>query len=156
MTRGPCRNHSPGFKAKVAVAAIKGERTLIELAQGFDVLPNQIKQWRYQLLEGATGVFGDVLKAGLPPVIDMKTQHATIGELALENAFFRRARQSGSVGDGALQSRPAARRHARSLDITSQCIVGNRRQGGLARQRLLSSACGGCYLGFYTSRRPYS
>jgi len=53
MTRRPRRNHSPAFKAKVAVAAIKGERTLIELAQDFDVHPNQIKQWRDQVLEGA-------------------------------------------------------------------------------------------------------
>ena len=59
MARRPRRNHSPAFKAKVAVAAIKGEKTLIELAQDFDLHPNQIKQWRDQLLEGATGVFGD-------------------------------------------------------------------------------------------------
>ena len=51
MARRPRRNHSPAFKAKVAVAAIKGEKTLIELAQEFDVHPNQIKQWRDQLLE---------------------------------------------------------------------------------------------------------
>ena len=48
MARRPRRNHSPAFKAKVAVAAIKGEKTLIELAQDFDVHPNQIKQWRDQ------------------------------------------------------------------------------------------------------------
>jgi transposase len=58
MARRPRRNHSPAFKAKVAVAAIKGVRTMIDLAQAFDVHPNQIKQWRVQLLEGATGVFG--------------------------------------------------------------------------------------------------
>ena len=63
MTRRPRRNHSPAFKARVAVAAIKGEKSLIELAQGFDVHPNQIKQWRDQLLEGATGVFGEAAKA---------------------------------------------------------------------------------------------
>lgn len=55
MARRPRRNHSPAFKAKVAVAAIKGEKTMIELAQEFDVHPNQIKKWRDQLLEGATG-----------------------------------------------------------------------------------------------------
>ena len=70
MARRPRRNHSPAFKAKVAVAAIKGERTLIELAQDFDVHPNQIKQWRDQLLEGATGVFGDGPKAEPEPVLD--------------------------------------------------------------------------------------
>ena len=57
MTRRPRRNHSPAFKAKVALAAIKGDRTMSELAGQFDVHPNQIKQWKDQLLEGITGVF---------------------------------------------------------------------------------------------------
>ena len=70
MTRRPRLNHSRSFKAKVAVAAIKGEKTLIELAQDFDVHPNQIKQWCDQLPEGATGVFGDGSKAEAEPVID--------------------------------------------------------------------------------------
>jgi transposase len=61
---------------------------------------NQIKQWRDQLLEGATGVFGDGLKAEAEPAIDVKTLHAKIGELALVNDFFvRRARQGGSVAE---------------------------------------------------------
>ena len=55
MARRPRRNHSPAFKAKVAVAAIKGEKTMIELSQDFDVHQNQIKQWRDQLLEGRPG-----------------------------------------------------------------------------------------------------
>ena len=79
MARRPRLNHSPAFKAKVAVAAIKGEKTLIELAQDFDVHPNQIKQWRDQLLEGATGIFGDRPKAEAEPAIDVKTLHAKIG-----------------------------------------------------------------------------
>ena len=58
MTRRPRRNHSPAFKAKVALAAIKGERTLAELAQQFDVNHKQITQWRSQLLDGASGAFG--------------------------------------------------------------------------------------------------
>lgn len=69
----------------MAVAAIKGEKTLIELAQDFDVHPNQIKQWRDQLLEGATGVFGEAPKVEAEPSIDVKTLHAKIGELTLEN-----------------------------------------------------------------------
>jgi len=93
MARRPRRNHSPVFKAKVAVAAIKGEKTLIELAQDFDVHPNQIKHWRDQLLDGATGVFGDDPKADVEPVIDVKTLHAKIGELTLENDFL-----SGALG----------------------------------------------------------
>jgi transposase len=81
MGRRLRRNHSPAFKAKVAGAAIKGERTLIELAQDFDVYPNQIKQWRDPLLEGATGVFREAPKAEPEPAIDVKTLHAKIGGL---------------------------------------------------------------------------
>ena len=87
----------------MAVAAIKGEKTLIELAQDFDVHPNQSKQWRDQLLEGATGVFGEALKAEPGPIIDVKTLHATIGELTLENDFL-----SGALGKAGLL--PSARR----------------------------------------------
>ena len=64
----------------MALAAIKGEKTLIELAQEFDVHPNQIKQWRDQLLEGVTGIFGEAGKAEAAPVIDVKSLHAKIGE----------------------------------------------------------------------------
>jgi len=53
MTRRPRRNHTPAFKAKVAMAAIKDERTLAELVQQFDVHANQMAQWRSQLLDGA-------------------------------------------------------------------------------------------------------
>ena len=58
MTRRTRRNHTPAFKAKVALAALKGEKTLVELAQQFDVHPNQITSWKAQLLDGAAGVFG--------------------------------------------------------------------------------------------------
>jgi len=58
MTKRTRRNHSPVLKAKVALAAVKDEKTLAELAQQFDVHPNQITTWRGQLLEGAAGVFG--------------------------------------------------------------------------------------------------
>jgi len=89
MTRRPRRNHSPAFKSKVALAAVRGERTLGELAQQFDVHPNQIKQWKDQLLEGATGVFGRDGKSAVPaPHVDVKTLHAKIGELTLENDFL--------------------------------------------------------------------
>ena len=58
MSRRPRRNHTPGFKAKVALAAIKGDRTLAQLAEQFDVHPNQITSWKAQLEEGAADVFG--------------------------------------------------------------------------------------------------
>jgi len=89
MTKRPRRNHSADFKAKVALAAIRGEKTLIELSQQFDVHPNQIKQWKDQLLAGASGVFGGEAKSDAAvPMVDVKTLHAKIGELALENDFL--------------------------------------------------------------------
>lgn len=89
MTKRSRRNHSPAFKAKVALTAVKGEKTLSELAQQFDVHPNQIRQWKDQLLEGASGVFGGEAKAETAqPFVDVKTLHAKIGELTLENDFL--------------------------------------------------------------------
>ncbi len=103
MTRRPRRNHSPAFKAKVALAAVKGERTLAELAQQFDVHPNQITQWRAQLLEGASGIFGVAVPPEPAPAVDVKTLHAKIGELTLENDFL-----SGALGKAGLL--PSAKR----------------------------------------------
>nr|WP_093022778.1 IS3 family transposase [Sphingobium sp. YR768] len=101
MSKRPRRNHSPAFKAKVALAAVKGEKTLAELAQQFDVHPNQITQWRGQLLEGAAGVFGSETRSeAAAPAIDVKTLHAKIGELTLVNGFFvRGAREGGTVAE---------------------------------------------------------
>ncbi|MEK4032389.1 IS3 family transposase [Methylocystis sp. IM3] len=94
MTKRSRRTHSPAFKAKVALAAIKGEKTLAELAQQFDVHPNQITTWKSQLLDGAAGVFGPEKTEPREAAVDLKTLHAKIGELTLENGFFvRRARQ---------------------------------------------------------------
>jgi transposase len=92
MSRRPRRNHTPAFKAKVALAAIKGEKTLADLAQQFDVHPNQITQWKSQLQEGAAGVFGPEAHADPAiPRIDIKSLHAKIGELTLENDFLESA-----------------------------------------------------------------
>jgi transposase-like protein len=86
MTRRPRRSHTPAFKAKVALAAVKGEKTLAELAQQFDVHANRITTWKAQLLDGAAGVFGSEPRAA-PTAVDVKTLHAKIGELTLTNDF---------------------------------------------------------------------
>jgi transposase len=84
------RNHSPAFKAKVALATLKWEETLAQLAERFDVHPNQITQWRSQLLEGATDVFssGSSPKQEEP---NLKELHAKIGQQALEIDFLAAA-----------------------------------------------------------------
>ena len=83
----PRRNHASTFKAKVALAALKGDKTLAELAQQFDVHPNQITQWKGQLLERATELFTTPAErqAAGP---DVKALHAKIGQLAMENDFL--------------------------------------------------------------------
>jgi transposase len=100
MSRRARRNHTPAFKAKVALAAIKGEMTLSELAQLFDVHPNQITTWKAQLQEGAAEVFGPGGDNGAaPPAVDVKSLHAKIGELTLENEFLE-----GALGKAGLLS----------------------------------------------------
>jgi len=92
MSRRPRRNHAPAFKAKVALAAVKGEMTLAQLAEHFDVHPNQITQWKGQLQEGAADVFGSGGGNGaVQPAVDVKSLHAKIGELTLENDFLEGA-----------------------------------------------------------------
>jgi transposase-like protein len=101
MTKRTRRNHSPAFKAKVALAAIKGEKTLAELAQLHDVHPNQITAWKAQLVEAAAGVFGSSRPTDkeASPTVDLKALHAKIGELTVENDFL-----AGALGKAGLLS----------------------------------------------------
>ncbi len=86
MSKRPRRNHAAAFKAKVALEAIKGEKTVTEIAQRFDVHPNQVTEWRRQLLDRAAEVFGGHATPAQPP-LDVKVLHAKIGQLALENEW---------------------------------------------------------------------
>jgi transposase len=85
MAKHTRRNHGAGFKAKVALEAVKGERTLIELAERFQIHPNQITTWKKQLLDRASEVFDKDKKTQAP---DTKELHAKIGELTMENDFL--------------------------------------------------------------------
>jgi len=86
MSKRPRRNHSAAFKAKVAVEALKDGQSLVELAERFQVHPNQITEWKKQLLERAEEVFSKGKKSESGP--DLKELHAKIGQLAMENDFL--------------------------------------------------------------------
>jgi len=97
MSRRPRRNHSPAFKAKVTLAAVRGDKTIAEIAQQFEVHPNQVTEWRRQLLERAAEAFGAA--PGAPPV-DVKALHAKIGQLTLECDFLQGALgKAGSLSE---------------------------------------------------------
>ena len=90
MTRRPRRNHTAVFKAKVAMAALKGDKTLAELAKQFDVHPNQITDWKTRLEAGAASVFGEE-QAEQQVKVDVTRMQAKIGELSLANDFLEHA-----------------------------------------------------------------
>jgi transposase-like protein len=86
------RNHSAVFKAKVALAALAGDKTVAELAQHYQVHPNQISAWKAQLVERAAQVFGgEAVEPELAPIV--KELHAKIGQLPVQNDFL-----SGALG----------------------------------------------------------
>ena len=91
MAKRPRRNHGSTFKAKVALEAIKGEETTVQLAERFDVHPNQITEWKKQLMARAEEVFSKDKKADT--VVSVKELHTKIGQLAMENDFL-----SGALG----------------------------------------------------------
>ena len=100
MAKRVRRTHNPAFKAKVALAALKGEKTPADLAQHYDVHANQITAWKAQLLEGAAGVFGaGSTGTETAPAVDVKLLHAKIGELTVEKDFL-----VGALGKAGLLS----------------------------------------------------
>lgn len=83
------RNHTSKFKAKVALAAIRGDKTMAELASEFDVHANQIQQWKKQLLEQAEAIFSRGGQADEGQQHQAKDMQAKIGQLALEVDFLK-------------------------------------------------------------------
>jgi transposase-like protein len=96
------RNHSSTFKAKVAVAALKGDRTVAELAEQFDVHPNQISDWKRQLMENADQLFGKGNQPAEENEQKIQELHAKIGQLTMERDFLERGleRIHGPKGKG--------------------------------------------------------
>jgi transposase-like protein len=90
MARRARRNHGAEFKAKAALAAIRGDKTLAQIAEQFEVHPHQVTEWKKQLLERAAEVFDGPRRKDEPPV-DVKSMQAKIGQLALENDFLEGA-----------------------------------------------------------------
>src|SRR5260370_32139618 len=111
MKNRPRRNHSAAFKAKVALAAVKGDRTIAQLAEHFDVHPNQITAWKSQLEGSASEVFGSGGGTQVTPAVDVKSLHAKIGN------FRRRAHQGG------IAERKAMIDREHDLSVTKQAEI---------------------------------
>jgi putative transposase len=132
MARRPRRNHSNDFKAKVALAAIKAEKTLAELSAEFDVHQNQIIDWKNQLISASSQAF-DQSKAPTEPPIDLKKLHAKIGEQALEIDFL----------EGVLKK----------LGLQPQKLIDDSLQISVSKQAQLLKVSRGCY---YYRPKPVS
>ncbi len=91
MTRRIRRNHSAAFKSKVALAALKADKTLAELSSEFDIHQNQIIDWRNQLQAHIISAFEGKGKAKAKPIVDINPYEAKIGRLTLENDFLENA-----------------------------------------------------------------
>ena len=99
MSKRPRRNHAPAFKARVALDALKGNQTIVELSERYQVHPNQITDWKKQLLEHAAEVVGKDRPTDQGP--NVKDLHAKIGQLSMENDFLSVA--LGRIGDASVK-----------------------------------------------------
>ena len=99
MSKRPRRNHAPAFKARVALDALKGNQTIVELSERYQVHPNQITDWKKQLLEHAAEVFSKDRPTDQGP--NVKDLHAKIGQLSMENDFLSVA--LGRIGDASVK-----------------------------------------------------
>ena len=91
MTKRTRRNHSPSFKAKVAMAAVRGDKTLAELSQHYDVHPNQIQDWKKRLVSSAEQLFENGSQVVEDSEQKVKELHAKIGELTMDRDFLSKA-----------------------------------------------------------------
>ena len=89
--RRPRRNHSPAFKARVALEALKGEKTVAEIAKQYEVHPNQVTSWKKELLDGVAVVFGGDPGESTMDRERLQELHAKIGELTVERDFLAHA-----------------------------------------------------------------
>ena len=85
------RNHSNAFKAKVALAAVRGDKTMAELAEQFGVHPNQIQMWKKQLTQSAEDVFDTGRPSSKNQDSEINDLHAKIGQLSMEKDFLSKA-----------------------------------------------------------------
>ena len=89
MAPRPRRTHSPPFKSQAAVAALRGDKTIAEIAEKFEVQPNQVTAWKVQLIKRSSDSFGE--KANGTPAPNIEKMEAKIGRLTLENHFLESA-----------------------------------------------------------------
>jgi transposase len=99
MSKRPRRNHAPAFKARVALDALKGNQTIVELSERYQVHPNQITDWKKQLFEHAAEVFSKDRATDQGP--NVKDLHAKIGQLSMENDFLSVA--LGRISDASVK-----------------------------------------------------